>query len=82
MDVYAFAIICYQLFEGYPAFYMLDAVSAAREASGPEHRRPEFGAKNRWGRVVPQALKDLVTECWDPDYHKRPEFEDVVPRLR
>lgn len=33
VDVYAFSMICFQLFEGMPPFWMLDPVDAARKAS-------------------------------------------------
>lgn len=47
VDVYAFAMICYQLLEGLPPFYTLDAISAAR-AAAEDGLRPEWGATNRY----------------------------------
>jgi serine/threonine protein kinase len=46
VDQYAFAMICYQLFQGLPPFYSLDPVQAAR-AAAQHNARPEWGGLNR-----------------------------------
>ena len=46
VDVYGFAMIAYQLFEGVPPFYTLDPVEAAR-AAALEHKRPQWGANKK-----------------------------------
>lgn len=46
VDQYAFAMICYQLFQGLPPFYTLDPVQAAR-AAAQHSARPEWSALNR-----------------------------------
>jgi len=43
VDVYAFAMIAFQLFEGLPPFWMLDPVDAARRAASSGARRTPFG---------------------------------------
>lgn len=80
VDVYSFAMIAYQLFEGVPPFYMLDPIEAAR-AAAYEHRRPKWGISGRPGHSVPIRLKALVESCWAADPDARPEFEDVVADL-
>ena len=45
-DVYSFAMICYELFEGSKPFVQMDAMSAARAASLFD-RRPSWGKLNR-----------------------------------
>ena len=45
-DVYSFAMICYELFEGSKPFGQMDAMSAARAASLFD-RRPSWGKVNR-----------------------------------
>jgi len=36
----------------------------------------------RQRRKVPDALKQLVERCWDPDYDKRPEMTEVIQDLK
>jgi hypothetical protein len=36
----------------------------------------------RQHRKVPDALKSLVSRCWDPDYDQRPEMTDVIVQLQ
>ncbi|KAF6260215.1 protein kinase [Scenedesmus sp. NREL 46B-D3] len=81
VDQYAFAMICYQLFQGLPPFYSLDPVQAAR-AAAQHNARPEWSALNRQHRRVPDALKELVGRCWDADYDKRPEMTEVIQELQ
>ncbi|MEW5299675.1 MAG: hypothetical protein WDW36_002666 [Sanguina aurantia] len=80
VDVYGFAMIMYQLFEGVPPFWTLDPVEAARGAS-MEGRRPHWGPMNKHNKVVLPALKQLVESCWVGDYEARPEFDDIIETL-
>lgn len=41
VDTYAWAMICYQLFQGMPPFHSLDPVQAARAAA-------QHGARPEW----------------------------------
>jgi serine/threonine protein kinase len=83
VDQYAFAMICYQLFEGVPAFWALEPLSAARAASGEQRLRPEWGSSARPVNrpPVPPRLRKLVEACWAHDFADRPEFVDVVGEL-
>lgn len=36
----------------------------------------------RYGRVVPEELKALVCECWEPQPDKRPSFANIAKRLQ
>jgi len=80
VDQYGFAMIAYQLFEGMPPFAMLNPVQAAR-AAAQEGLRPVWGKTNRHGKVVPQALRELVQRCWDQNYELRPEMTEVITVL-
>lgn len=80
VDVYAFAMIFYQLLEGYPPFYTLDPVQAAR-AAAVNNLRPEWGKTNRRGLVVPETLKKVVEDCWASDFDDRPDFITIVTKL-
>lgn len=46
-QVYSFAMICYELFEGRKPFSEMNASAAARAASMFD-RRPPWGKMNRW----------------------------------
>ena len=46
VDVYAFAMIAFELFEGRKPFGYMHPIEAARQAS-VDKLRPEFGALNR-----------------------------------
>lgn len=35
----------------------------------------------RMGVVVPAELKQLVEECWAPDFERRPSFPALIKRL-
>jgi serine/threonine protein kinase len=48
VDVYSFSMIAFQLLEGYPPFWTMDPIQAARRAA-LEGFRPEWGKANRWG---------------------------------
>ncbi|KAF5831112.1 protein kinase [Dunaliella salina] len=80
VDVYSFAMICYQLFECVPPFWWQDPIEAARGAA-MQHKRPTWGAVNRAKVVVPPRIKALVERCWHKDYEVRPEFEDIIEEL-
>ncbi|CAL5224575.1 g7281 [Coccomyxa viridis] len=82
VDVYAFSMIAYELFEGAIPFEHLHPVEAARRAA-MNHARPVWGKTcNRFGKVVPEEVKQLVEECWDPQPHKRPAFPVIAARLQ
>lgn len=52
-----------------------DALSIC--AAAPATRRSAGG-----NRRVPEALKDMVSRCWDADYDKRPEMTEVIAILQ
>ncbi|GFR46936.1 hypothetical protein Agub_g8584 [Astrephomene gubernaculifera] len=80
VDVYSFAMICFQLFEGMPPYWNMDPIEAAR-AAALKGLRPQWGVTNRRDQVVPPRLKRLVETCWAADYESRPEFTEVIEML-
>ncbi|KAK9786069.1 hypothetical protein WJX73_002690 [Symbiochloris irregularis] len=80
VDVYAFAMIAYELFEGSIPFGLIHPIQAARQA-GIEGVRPIFKPQNRWGKKLPSELKDLVAQCWAPMPGDRPDFHSICTRL-
>lgn len=80
VDVYAFAMIAYELFEGRKPFGSIHPVEAARRAC-MDNIRPKWGTVNRFGKVVPVELKELVSDCWAPNFEDRPDFHRVYEIL-
>lgn len=74
VDVFSFAMILYEMFEGNPPFSNYDAYEAARIVSKGD--RPFFRAKT----YVPE-LKELIEECWHADSNRRPTFLNILNRL-
>jgi len=35
----------------------------------------------RWNEEIPAPLKQLVERCWDMDYDKRPNFDEICDIL-
>lgn len=77
VDVFSFAMILYEMFEGTPPFASEDAYMAAVHVA-KEDRRPEFGAKTHY----PDGMQELICNCWDEFAIKRPDFETIVDELR
>ena len=75
VDVYAYAMILFQLFERTAPFPLLEPQQAAVAAS-KNGLRPKFAVLNKR-----PALKDLIERCWAQDPDDRPEFKEVIPLL-
>eukprot|EP00884_Botryococcus_braunii_P007544 jgi/Botrbrau1/16791/Bobra.150_2s0020.1 len=80
VDVYSFAMIMYQLFEGRPPFADMDPVEAARLAAMTFHR-PDLFKLNNADSDIMRELRDLVVRCWATTPEERPEFEEIVAIL-
>eukprot|EP00892_Ulva_mutabilis_P004619 jgi/Ulvmu1/2529/UM138_0034.1 len=82
VDVYSFAMICYQLFEGCVPYEGVDAVQAAKSAA-LHKERPHFTdlAGNTPSRSVRQDLRKLLKQCWAHDYSERPPFPRIITFL-
>ncbi|CAD7698960.1 unnamed protein product [Ostreobium quekettii] len=81
VDVYAFAMICYQLFAGVPPFWEYDPVTAAR-AAAIEKQRPVWGNVSQHGQKIPVKIRKLIEDCWDEEFEKRPDFSTITERLQ
>jgi serine/threonine protein kinase len=79
VDVYSFAMIIFQVFEGTPPFTGMDPVEAARSAS-MLNLRPGFPSR-RGLTAIDEALRALVEDCWHPDAESRPTFVEIIKRL-
>eukprot|EP00798_Chlamydomonas_sp_ICE-L_P028052 gene28052-31154_t len=76
VDVYGFAMICYQLFEGSLPFSRFAPVDAAQAAS-LLGKRPEWSSRPKNG----EQLRQLIARCWAEKHEDRPEFDDIIVEL-
>lgn len=70
VDVYAYAMILYEMVEGIRAFKGLK-LNEIFSCVVKGQERPEFT------NCTPQPLKDLISRCWDQDPKERPTFEEI-----
>lgn len=40
-----------------------------------------WGGMGRFGKTLPEEIKKLVEECWDPQPDNRPSFAAIAKRL-
>ncbi|KAG0630644.1 hypothetical protein M758_1G194000 [Ceratodon purpureus] len=75
VDVFSFAIIVQEMFEGANAqkYQLPKSVAIAR---AKDKHRPAFNSQS-----YPPGMKELIQECWDMDKSKRPPFSVVIQRL-
>mmetsp|Transcript_596 Transcript_596/g.1914 ORF Transcript_596/g.1914 Transcript_596/m.1914 type:complete len:473 (-) Transcript_596:716-2134(-) len=74
VDVYAFAMIAYQMFEYQVPFDGLGGVDAAVAAT-MHNRRPDFSNNTR------ADIQDLLKRCWSGDPKLRPSFTEIIDEL-
>lgn len=74
-DVYAFAIIVYQIITGKIPFENLD-FDQLKNSIVSQKVRPEIP------QDVPKPYKDLIEKCWSQDPKERPTFEDIVNQMK
>lgn len=74
VDVFSFAIIVQEMFEGASSLkYQLPKSIAISRAK--DMQRPSFNV------TYPSGMKELIQECWDSDPSKRPSFAECIKRL-
>lgn len=74
VDVFSFAMILYQMFEGVAPFANYEPHDAAKHVSKKD--RPIFRAK-----TYPAEMKELIEQCWDHDVQNRPTFLEILNKL-
>jgi len=74
VDVYAFAMVTFQMLHHMVPFEGMSPVDAARAAAF-ERRRPVLG------KHIGPALAAIINECWSPNPNSRPRFEALIVRL-
>ena len=74
-DVYAFAIIVYQILTKLEPFQRFDDFEVFEKVMTNNYR-PEFN------ELVSDAFKELIEKCWSNDPNDRPTFEEIVTDLK
>jgi serine/threonine protein kinase len=81
VDVYAFAFICYEMYEGlYRAEEPAAHAAAAAAKSAPF--RPDLALLTALGSKRCLEMGALIRRCWDPDPKKRPCFALITADVR
>jgi serine/threonine protein kinase len=80
VDVYAYGMILYHLFEGRAPFNLLDPMQAA-VASSKKNMRPKFSLLTK-NLSSHKKLQALIETCWAADPAQRPDFVEIIPRLK
>ncbi|XP_024389368.1 serine/threonine-protein kinase 12 [Physcomitrium patens] len=75
VDVFSFAIIVHELFEGGPHSKFQGAKDIAHFRA-KEGKRPSFVVN-----TYPSRMKDLLKQCWHQDPTKRPSFATIIVHL-
>ncbi|WOL01023.1 serine/threonine-protein kinase STY46-like [Canna indica] len=74
VDVFSFAMILYQMLQGYTPYPLNSAYEATTLVS--EGHRPSMNSQ-----AFTPELQDLVKNCWAADMNARPSFLDILQRL-
>ncbi|KAF8380241.1 hypothetical protein HHK36_027723 [Tetracentron sinense] len=75
VDVFSFALIVYEMFQGGPS-NKADEAEEVADKRAYEDSRPSLSSI-----VYPEAIKMLLRECWHKDRERRPSFEDIITQL-
>jgi serine/threonine protein kinase len=79
-DVYSFAMIAYEVFEG--IMLMRDPVSWAHGASGPDEMRPAWMFLPAYDTRRTAECIELLEQCWHGDAKERPTFMKIGSEFR
>jgi len=73
VDVFSFAMMLYEMFEGEAPFEDREAYEAPTLIA--RHERPAMKA------TYPPGMVDLIKSCWSSYTPKRPPFDSIVQKL-
>ena len=75
-DVYAFALIVYEIISGEKPFESGKACPLSLFYKVLKGERPEISEQ------IPECYKKLITTCWSQNPNQRPSFEDIAQQLK
>ena len=75
VDVYAFAMILYEMNENQRPFKSIKDVNEIFKAVIQRNERPEFS------KATPPAMQKLIKRCWERDPELRPTFDEIFDIL-
>ena len=78
-DVYSFAIVMYEVFEGLMA--LGDPIAWAHRAAGKVQLRPAWIFMEAYDSRRCQEMTDLVEQCWHADPRERPTFMTIIKAM-
>lgn len=76
VDVFSFAIIFFEMFEGVPPFAKSLSAEQVAWKVAVDAARPSFRAK-----TYPPGCKELISQCWSQVPSQRPSFSEIIERL-
>lgn len=84
VDIFAYGVIMFQLFEKRTPFEGITPVAVARMVA-EKNLRPAFPDPRKTSgsgmSQTPLAMQRLIQECWHPLPERRPEFAEICSRL-
>ena len=81
VDVYAFAFICFEMYEG--LYRTEDPAAHAAAAAAPATTfRPDLALLTALGSKRCLEMAALIRRCWEADPRKRPPFSTITAELR
>jgi hypothetical protein len=74
VDVYAYALILYELAEGRRPFDDFSLKSILRDVC-------EKGSRPKFTTATPESMQSLITKCWSQNPEERPTFPQIYEEL-
>ncbi len=80
IDVYSYGVVVWELFACEIPFYGMTPIQAAF-AVADKNLRPS--AMSEYGKAmpIPVGWMEMISRCWHPSPHFRPQFKDIVAAL-